>query len=386
MRCNSVPPLALSLGTVSYLLQLALNLPKSPTASDSPQAVGDVSCGLMRSRIEEGDGYEAGTWKSLEVRLLLRLLCAVFIASLAWAASATAAQITSDQKAKVKGTIISRNGDLVAIKDKKTGAKTVVDITDNTTIERKHGTVEFFRHTDMDVTAMVPGLTIEGEGVGNAKGQLVAKKITFTPDEFAVEVAEEQQIMANQAAAAKAQTTANTGVKDAKVAQSSANQAQASANTAQATANVAGAGALMDASAIQMVNQRVSDLDSYKTVAEAVIYFPADGSTLDDPAKADLATLAAYTNGGIEGYMVEIAGYASSTGTKQLSQKLSEERAASVAKYLRETQNVPMRRILVPAGYGATHPDATNNDPQGRALNRRVDVRVIVNKGLNEGD
>jgi len=324
--------------------------------------------------------------RNLEMRLLFRLICAVFVISLAWAARATAGQIASDQKAKVKGTIASRNGDLVTIKDKKSGTKTVVDITDDTKIERKHGTAEFFRHTDMDVTAMVPGLTIEAEGVGNAKGQLVAKKITFTPDEFAVEVAEEQQIRANQAAAAKAQTTANTGVKDAKVAQTSANQAQTSANTAQTTANAAGAGALMDASAIQMVNQRVSDLDSYKTVAEAVIYFPADGSTLDDPAKADLATLAAYTNGGVEGYMIEIAGYASNTGTKQLNQKLSEERAASVAKYLRETQNVPMRRILVPAGYGATHPDAPNNDPQGRALNRRVDVKVIVNKGLNEGD
>jgi len=93
-----------------------------------------------------------------------------------------------------------------------------------------------------------------------------------------------------------------------------------------------------------------------------------------------------YTNGGIEGYMVEIAGYASSTGSKQLNQKPSEERAASVAKYLRETQNVPKRRILVPAGYGATHPDATNDDSQGRALNRRVDVKVIVNKGLKEGE
>jgi outer membrane protein OmpA-like peptidoglycan-associated protein len=137
----------------------------------------------------------------------------------------------------------------------------------------------------------------------------------------------------------------------------------------------------MDASAIHVVNQRVSDLDSYKTVAEAVIYLPADRSTLDDPAKADLATLAAYANGGIEGYIVEIAGYASSTGTK-----LSEDRAASVQKYLRETQNVPMRRVLIPAGRAATHPDAPNNDPQGRALNRRVDVKVIVNKGLSEGD
>jgi hypothetical protein len=71
---------------------------------------------------------------------------------------------------------------------------------------------------------------------------------------------------------------------------------------------------------------------------------------------------------------------------KQLNQKLSEERAAAVAQYLREKQNVPMRRIVVPAGYGATHPAATNSDPQGRALNRRVGVKVIVNKGLAEGN
>jgi len=322
---------------------------------------------------------------------LLGLSLAVVI-TLGSVSTIHAGQIASDQKAKVKGTIVSRNGDLVTVRDKNSGTKTVVDITDNTTIERKHGKVEFFRHTDMDVTAMVPGLTIEAEGVGNAKGQLVAKKISFTPDEFAVEVAEEQQIETNQAAAAHAQTTANQGVHAAKVAQTSANNAQASANTAQssandaqATAEVAGAGAVMDADAIAMVNERVSDMGDYKTVAEAVIYFSSDGSTLDDAAKADLATLAAYTNGGLQGYMIEIAGYASSTGSKQLDQKLSEERAANVAKYLRETQNVPMRRILIPAGYGATHPNATNSDPQGRALNRRVDVKVIVNKGLIEG-
>ncbi len=41
-----------------------------------------------------------------------------------------------------------------------------------------------------------------------------------------------------------------------------------------------------------------------------------------------------------------------------------------------------MRRIVAPAGYGSTHPDAENTDPEGRELNRRVDVKLIVNKGL----
>jgi len=44
-----------------------------------------------------------------------------------------------------------------------------------------------------------------------------------------------------------------------------------------------------------------------------------------------------------------------------------------------------MRRFLVPAGYGATHPAATNADAQGRMQNQRVDVKVLVNKGLTEG-
>jgi outer membrane protein OmpA-like peptidoglycan-associated protein len=42
-------------------------------------------------------------------------------------------------------------------------------------------------------------------------------------------------------------------------------------------------------------------------------------------------------------------------------------------------------RILAPAGYGATHPAATNTDAQGRDINRRVDVKVLVNKGLEQG-
>jgi outer membrane protein OmpA-like peptidoglycan-associated protein len=295
-------------------------------------------------------------------------------------------QVEAGKKAKIKGTIMSRSGDLIKISDKKDGSLVVVDLTDSTQIER---TKDFrFRHADMDVTAMVPGLTIEAEGVGNAQGQLEANKIKFDPDEFAVEVAEEQQILANKSAAKNAQNTANQGVADANAAQSSANQAQSSANQAQSSANqaqstavAAGAVGLMDADAIAHVNKRVSDLDDYKTVAAAGIYFPSDNATLDDAAKADLSKLASIALP-LDGYMIEVAGYASSTGSKELDQKLSSERAYAVTRYLRDQGNIPMRRILAPAGYGSTHPDATNSDPEGRALNRRVDISVLVNKGL----
>jgi outer membrane protein OmpA-like peptidoglycan-associated protein len=235
----------------------------------------------------------------------------------------------------------------------------------------------------MDVTAMLPGLSIEAEGVGNAKGQGDASTITFSPNDFAIEVAEEQQIMANQAAAKNALVTANRGVTEAQGAQASANAAQTSANRAGSAASAAGALGVMDAAAVAQVNKRVSDLDDYTVVAEAGIYYDSDKSALDDAAKADLNKLAQIAKS-TNGYMIKVAGHASKTGSKELNQKLTDARAESVAGYLRDVGNIPMRRILAPAGYGATHRASTVSDPQGRALNRRVDVKVLVNKGLND--
>ncbi len=317
-------------------------------------------------------------------RLCAALLTIMTSASLAYAQTS----FTSGEKAKVKGTIMSRNGDLVKMQDSKTGMSAIVKITDDTKIVRNKSKVLFPRHEDMDVTAMVPGLTINAEGVGNSSNQLEASKITFSPDEFAIEVAQQQQIDANKAATAEAQSTANQGVTAAGTAQSSADQAQSSANQAQTTANQAGfmaqaasTVAVVNSAAVQMVNKRVSDLDDYKTVAEAAIFYPTGQYTLDAAAKADLDKLAALAMS-TDGYMIEIAGYASKTGTKAANQQLSEDRAAAVANYLRNHGNIPMRRILAPAGYGATHPDAENTDHRGRELNRRVDVKLMVNKGL----
>lgn len=303
--------------------------------------------------------------------------------------AASAQTFQADQKGKVTGVIRSRSGDLIRISDKKTGDATVVVITDDTKIERKK---DFhMRRADMDVTAMVPGLTIDVEGVGNTKGQLEAKKISFDPNVFAVEVAEEQQIQANKSAAAGAQSTANQGVSAAGQAQSSANQAQQTAKQAGQAANQAGqlaaasgTMAITDAQAVQMVNQRVSDLGDYKTVVAAGVFFDTGKYTLSDDDKQVLDKLAKDA-ASVDNYMIEIAGYASSTGSKAVNEQLSNDRAAAVTDYLRNTDNVPMRRILVPAGYGATHPAVSNDTSLGRDINQRVDVKVLVNQGLAEG-
>jgi outer membrane protein OmpA-like peptidoglycan-associated protein len=308
-------------------------------------------------------------------------VCVVLLTVITLASSAFAQTFSSGDKAKVQGTITSRKGDLIKIQDAKTGSPALIKITDDTKIIRDKSKIAFKRHEDMDVTAMVPGLTIKVEGVGNADNQLEASKITFSPDAFAIEVAQQQEINANKSAAAGAQTTANQGVAAAGAAQSSANQAQTTADAAGTVATAAGTLAMSNAGAVEMVNKRVSDLDDYQTVAEAVIYYPTGKYALDDAAKADLDKLVALTSS-TDGYLIEIAGYASKTGTKEVNQQLSEDRASAVANYLRNKGNIPMRRIVAPAGYGSTHPDAENTDPQGRELNRRVDVKLIVNKGL----
>ena len=167
------------------------------------------------------------TAKSLRIRLIYLPALIILIASLAHASTPTK-QFEAGKKAKVTGTITARNGDLVVVNVKKESTSAIIDLTDNTKIEREKSFR--LRRADMDVTAMVPGLTITAEGVGNSKGQLDASKVTFNPDTFGIEVAEEQQIEANKAAAGNAQTTANQGVAAAGHAQSSANAAQSSAN------------------------------------------------------------------------------------------------------------------------------------------------------------
>jgi outer membrane protein OmpA-like peptidoglycan-associated protein len=303
-----------------------------------------------------------------------------------------ARQLSQGESATISGLILSRDGDLIRVHDKKSGEVVVVRIDDSTKVERTKYKLPYYRHVDMDVTALLPGLNIEAEGVGNSIGQLDAHKISFSPDEFAIEVAEEQQVLANQAATARAQASADQADKEASQAQTSADRARNSADTAQNSADqastaaqTAGALGLADAGAVAGINQRVSNVDDYKNEFEVDVFFPEGSTVLGETAKRDLANLADIAKS-LNGYMIEISGYAAHYKFSAAEdQKLSEERAAAVARYFLEVKNIPMRRILVPVGYGATHPVASNQNAQGRDLNRHVDIKVLVNTSVRQG-
>ena len=154
-------------------------------------------------------------------------------------------------------------------------------------------------------------------------------------------------MLANKAATARAQASADRADKEASQAQTSADRAQNSADTAQNSADqastaaqTAGAIGLADAGAVAGIDQRVSNLDDYKNEFEVYVFFPEGSTGLDETAKRDLANLADIAKS-LNGYMIEISGYAAHQKFSAAEdQKLSEERAAAVARYFLEVKNM----------------------------------------------
>lgn len=72
---------------------------------------------------------------------------------------------------------------------------------------------------------------------------------------------------------------------------------------------------------------------------------------------------------------LEVKGYTDSTGSFEYNQSLSERRAQSVGRYLMNRQVAASRIHTV--GYGPRYPVASNDTPDGRALNRRVEIDLI---------
>jgi OOP family OmpA-OmpF porin len=80
--------------------------------------------------------------------------------------------------------------------------------------------------------------------------------------------------------------------------------------------------------------------------------------------------------------MIEVAGFASSEGDAAANERLSQRRADAVVRYLTENHAIPLRRLITPYGFGAKQPIADNSSIEGRKQNRRVEVKILANKGL----
>ena len=113
----------------------------------------------------------------------------------------------------------------------------------------------------------------------------------------------------------------------------------------------------------------------------ATVSFRSGSKTISEQDKATLLQLAQNT-ANLKGYVVQVQGYADSRGSAAMNQQLSMERAQEVVAFLLQGGNIPLTQIVAPGAMGEADPAATNETRKGRAENRRVEVKVLVNRAL----
>ena len=114
------------------------------------------------------------------------------------------------------------------------------------------------------------------------------------------------------------------------------------------------------------------------------VYFAVGSAKLGPQAKATIDEAAAWVKTqNTKGWVMAVIGYADTTGSSQRNIDLSERRANAVIYYIVSKYKMPLNRLVQPFGYGQLEPVAENKTKAGRAKNRRVEIRLMVNKGIS---
>jgi outer membrane protein OmpA-like peptidoglycan-associated protein len=114
--------------------------------------------------------------------------------------------------------------------------------------------------------------------------------------------------------------------------------------------------------------------DNINLIMPGNITFPTNQSALKADFYAVLDSVALVLEE-YEKTVIVVAGFTDSTGSDSYNQKLSEDRANSVATYLKGKNILPARFEVV--GFGEQSPVADNSTAEGRALNRRVELTLL---------
>ncbi|HLM56991.1 MAG TPA: OmpA family protein [Pyrinomonadaceae bacterium] len=288
--------------------------------------------------------------------------------------------VASGQKMKVKGVVTRRDADTFVVQDQN-GVSTTVTLTNATSVKTKGG---FLRGgTNYGVTAILRGLNLEVEGRGDGTN-LVAEKVRFNDTDLRTARTVEANVtpVENRVGEAEGrigQVEQNaqrlSGQLDELAAIS--NAARGGAKAAQETADAAVAG-------VNATNERISALDDYQVQNNTSVLFKVGSAVLSAESKQKLDEVAQQALSA-KGYVLEVSGFASADGSTEANRRLSQRRADTVIRYLVENHNIPLRRIITPYGYGEMQPVAENTSREGREQNRRVEVKVLVSRGLIQG-
>ncbi len=292
-----------------------------------------------------------------------------------YSGSATA----SGQKIKIKGVVTRRDADTFVIRDS-SGVETSVRLTDRTSVQTKgffHGGIKYAQ------TNILPGLSLEVEGRRDSTGELIAEKARFNESDLRIARAVDFRAAPLEERAKTTETHLSEVEQNAQRLSGQIDELAAIANTARGGAKAAQETADAAIDGVNAANDRISALDDYVPETITAVNFNVNSAVLTANAKARLDDLAAKALG-TRGYVIEIAGFTDSTGGVEKNRLLSQHRADSVIRYLVEKHQIPLRRIVTPYGYGKANPIADNSTRQGREQNRRVEVKLLVNKGLTQ--
>lgn len=309
----------------------------------------------------------------LQVLTLAFAFSVVFGASsVLLAQTAQVRTLTSGQKYKIEGVVVATDANSVLVRDT-TGVDTKIMLAPGVSIKSN----SFFGSGDrFPATSLVRGLKLKAEGRGDQSGALAATKIRFDKSDLEVAQTVDSRVTPAEERITAAEQNAEriSGQIDELMAIS--NAARGGAKAAQDTADAAVAG-------VNATNQRISALDDFVVQSTATVNFRVGSSALSPEAKMELDNVAAAART-LRGYVLEVTGFASADGNEKANKILSERRAKSVIDYLVMTHNIPLRRIGQSYGYGETNAVADNSTREGREANRRVEVKLMVSRGLNQ--
>jgi len=266
---------------------------------------------------------------------------------------------------KIEGFIVGRSGDEIIVRFG-SGAELAFQLTERTKVS-DIGELQAPGRKEMAMAALIPGLKVKIEGVYNESRQVLAKSIKFKSGdledakkiqagmhELKVQNEQQQEELDRQNAELKAQREALEKQKQ-----------QVEANKA----------------AIEAAVARFGQLDDYFILDEVTVLFGNGKVNVDSQSEAQLLALAEKAKT-VNGYVIEVAGYASASGSAALNQKLSQQRAGNVTNILIQKGHVPLTRMLAPGALGEAHQTGNDNTEEGEAANRRVVVRVLQNKAI----
>jgi OmpA-OmpF porin, OOP family len=303
------------------------------------------------------------------------------------ATNAHALTVAQGEKQKIQGVVSIRNGDSFKVRDTSGGETTVLLTSDTDVTSHARG---LRGKKEYPVTYIMRGLRVQAQGRGDADGNLLAEWVRFDEQDLrsaqaleqTAELAtdNEERIAAAEKAAAEAAENARRMAGQIAENTALANDARARADAAQAQADAAFKSAAL-------ANNRINGLDEYETLKNIPVLFKLNSSKLDVTAMSTIDEAAAWAKaekakGNANGWLVQVVGYADKTGKSAKNRALSDRRADAVIQYLVLKHGMDLRRLVQPFGYGENNPAADNSTAAGRAQNRRVEIRILQNKGI----